>query len=250
MTVPPHPLHPLIARLGGRIDLSDTDRAALSALPFQVRAVGVGAYVVQEGERASACQILLSGYTHRHRFSAEGVRHIVGIHGEGDILNLPVLPPQAAEDAVQAITPTQVAAVPIESILGISRTHPRVAQALWAEVDAQMSIVRAWISNMGRRDARGRLAHLFCELALRHGPIDEVEEWVISPSLTQTVLADATGVTTVHVNRTLRALEAEGYIRRDRRRIMIADRQRLAQLADFNRLRWATAPDASAPSAG
>lgn len=249
MTAPSHPLQPLTTRLGGRIDLSEADRAALATLPHQIRLVGAGDYVVQEGERASSCQIQLSGYTHRHRFSTEGVRHIVGIHGEGDILNLPVLPPQAAEDAVQAITPTQVAAVPVESVLDIARSHPRIAQALWAEVDAQMSVVRAWISNMGRRDARGRLAHLFCELALRHGPIDEVAEWVISPSLTQTVLADATGMTTVHVNRTLRALEEEGYIRRDRRRIMIPDRQRLARLADFNRLRWAAGADAGVASA-
>lgn len=243
MTASLHPLHPLIDRLGGRTDLSDADRAALSALPHQLRSVGPGAYVIQESERATTCQILLSGHAHRHRFSAEGLRHIVGFHGTGDILNLPVLPPQAAEDAVQAITPTQVAAVPIESVLDVARANPRIAQALWAEVDAQMSIVRAWISNMGRRDARGRLAHLFCELALRHGGIDGTEEWAISPPLTQTVLADATGMTTVHVNRTLRALEAEGYIRRDRRRIMIPDRQRLAQLADFNRPRWATGPD-------
>lgn len=250
MTASPHPLHPLIARLGGRTDLSDADRAALSALPHQVRSVDVGGYVVQEGECASACHILLDGYSHRHRFSTEGVRHIVGIHGTGDILNLPILPPQAAEDAVQAITPTQVAAVPIDNVLDVARAHPRIAQALWAEVDGQMSTVRAWISNMGRRDARGRLAHLFCELALRHGPIGAADEWIISPPLTQTVLADATGMTTVHVNRTLRALEMEGYIRRERRRIVVSDRQRLARLADFNRPRWAAGQDGGAPSAG
>ena len=147
-----HSLAPLAMRLAGRISLSSADHAALLALPFQERSLPAGGYVLQEGDRATSCHILLSGLAHRHRFSTEGMRHIVGIHGPGDILNLPSLPPPAAEDFVQALTSVRIATVPIESILDLSRTCPAIASALWTEAEAELSIARAWVANMGRRD--------------------------------------------------------------------------------------------------
>lgn len=232
-------LAPFAARLGGRSDLTPDDLAAIHALPHQERRIVTGAYIVQEGDKAAACQIMLTGFAHRHRFSAEGLRHIVGIHGQGDILNLPSLPPVAAEDFVQALGPVTVAIIPTESLLALCRSHPRISNALWSEVEAEMSIVRAWISNMGRRDARGRIAHLFCELAMRDHPAGGRDAFEIILPLTQAELADATGMTTVHVNRTLRALESEGFIERDRRRILVPDWRRLAELADFRFRPWA-----------
>ncbi|MEA3388420.1 Crp/Fnr family transcriptional regulator [Sphingobium sp. CCH11-B1] len=234
-----HSLAPLAMRLAGRISLSSADHAALLALPFQERSLPAGGYVLQEGDRATSCHILLSGLAHRHRFSTEGMRHIVGIHGPGDILNLPSLPPPAAEDFVQALTSVRIATVPIESILDLSRTCPAIASALWTEAEAELSIARAWVANMGRRDARGRIAHLFCELVIRNHPMGGFDGCVFSLPLTQSELADATGITTVHVNRTLRALESDGIIRRDRREIMVPQWQRLAQLVDFRPAAWA-----------
>jgi CRP-like cAMP-binding protein len=234
-----HILAPLAMRLAGRINLSPTDHAALLALPVQERSLPVGGYVIQEGDRATSCHIMLCGLAHRHRFSAEGLRHIVGIHGPGDILNLPSLPPPAAEDFVQALTVVRVAMVPIENILDLSRTCPAIASALWTEAEAELSITRAWVANMGRRDARGRIAHLFCELVMRSHPSSGFDGCVFTLPLTQSELADATGMTTVHVNRTLRALESDGVIRRDRREIMVPQWQRLAQMADFRPATWA-----------
>ncbi len=234
----PHVLAPLATRLSGRGDLTADDVAAILALPHQERRFAPGGYVVQEGDRATACQIMLTGFAHRHRFSAEGLRHIVGIHGQGDILNFPSMPPSTAEDFVQALGPVTIAIIPTESLLGVCQLHPRVANALWAEVEAEISVVRAWISNMGRRDARGRIAHLFCEFAMRDHPNGGHDGCEIMLPLTQAELADATGMTTVHVNRTLKALESESFIERDRRRILVPDWRRLTELADFRPRPW------------
>ena len=234
----PHPLLPLAARLGALVALSISDREALLALPYQIRDFTVGAYIIQEGEYPTACNLLLTGFAHRHRFSAEGLRHIVGLHGVSDMLNLPILPPAPAEDFVQALTSVQVAVIPIDHMIDIIRTHPRISDALWAELEAELAVVRAWISNIGRRDARGRIAHLFCELVMRDNPAGGVDGCVFTLPLTQTELADATGMTAVHVNRTLRSLEAEGFIRRQRRRIMVPNWRRLTDLADFRPAPW------------
>ena len=234
----PHPLLPFAARLSALGVLSVSDCDALLALPHQTRDFAAGAYIIQEGEYPSAYQLLLTGLAHRHRFSAEGLRHIVGLHGVGDMLNMPVLPPVPAEDFVQALTSVQIAVVPIDDMVAIIRSRPRIGDALWADVEAELAVVRAWISNIGRRDARGRIAHLFCELVMRDNPAGGVDGCVFTLPLTQTELADATGMTAVHVNRTLRGLETEGLIRRQRRRIMVPDWGRLTDLADFRPAPW------------
>ena len=103
---------PLVARLNGRAPLSAQDQAALLALPCQERSVEPGAYVVKEGDLTPGWQVQLAGVAHRHRISADGARHIVGMHGAGDFLNLPLSPPAPSEDFIQALTPVRVALVP------------------------------------------------------------------------------------------------------------------------------------------
>ncbi len=239
-------LAPLVARLSSRAPLSRDDAAALLSLAHLPRSVAPGDFILREGDELAACHVLLSGFAHRHRISAEGMRHIVGIQGAGDILNLPATPPARSEDFIQALTPVQVASIPMEEIAGLTRARPAIANALWTEMMAEMSVFRAWISNMGRRDARGRIAHLFCELVMRSRPEGGSDGCAVTLPLSQTELADATGMTSVHVNRTLKALEQEGYIVRQRRRITIPDWDRLTALADFRLQQRNRRPDDAA----
>lgn len=238
MTANGHALVPLATRLTARANLTDDDRDALFALSYQDKRVDTGGYIAQEGDSPSLCRIILSGFAHRHRFTAQGMRQIIAIHGQGDVLNFPSSPPVPAEDFVQALTPVRVAIVAMEDMLDLGRRCPRIANALLVEMNTEISTIRAWVANMGRRDARGRIAHLLCELALRTDPAGGRDGCVAALYLTQSELADATGMTTVHVNRTLRALEEETYIQRQRRRIMIPNWSRLAALADFRSSPW------------
>lgn len=234
-----HPLTPLAQRLTARLDVSQEEVAALLAVPHQERRLSAGASVVKEGERTNACLIVLSGYAHRHRFSAKGLRHIISIHGAGDILNLPSPQSGPSEDCVQALTPLRVAAIPLESMLALRRAYPAIADGLWAEAETELSIARGWIANMGRRDAKGRIAHIICEIVARSCPDGGFDGCVVTLPLSQADLADATGMTTVHVNRTLRALEQEAMILRERRRVTIPTWRSLAELAEFKAIHWA-----------
>lgn len=231
-------MSPFVTRLSGRVALSGDDKAALLALPHHLKEAQPGDYIIREGDIAHYCHVLLFGFAHRHRISAYGTRHILGIHGKGDLLNLPSLPPLPSEDFVQALTAAQYATIPIEDVQVLARSRPAIGNALWTEMTAEVSVFRAWISNMGRRDARGRIAHLFCELVVRNHPSGGWDGCSVILPLSQAELADATGMTTVHVNRTLRVLEKEGFIVRERRRIMIPDWRRLKELADFRLSAW------------
>jgi CRP-like cAMP-binding protein len=100
-------------------------------------------------------------------------------------------------------------------------------------VDA--SIFREWIANVGRRDARTRVAHILCEFAVRLRLAGLGKETNYELPMTQEQLADATALTAVHINRTLKALEKDGLIERPNpRSIRVGDWRKLAEVGDFD----------------
>jgi hypothetical protein len=106
---------------------------------------------------------------------------------------------------------------------------------MWIDTLVDASVFREWLANVGRRDARTRIAHLLCEFSLRLKVAGIGEQSNYDLPMTQEQLADATGLTSVHVNRTIRALEADGLIERtSARSITIGDWRNLAYIGDFD----------------
>ena len=107
--------------------------------------------------------------------------------------------------------------------------------AMWLDTLVDGSIFREWIANVGRRDAHTRLAHLLCEFSLRLKIAGLGKSNQYELPMTQEQIADCTGLTSVHVNRTLKILEAEGLIqRRSSRTVTIGDWKKLAEAGDFD----------------
>jgi CRP-like cAMP-binding protein len=140
-----------------------------------------------------------------------------------------------ADHSVQAITESEVAFIPREAIKKLAFERPNVGMAMWHDTLVDASIFREWIANIGRRNAHARIAHLLCEFSLRLRVAGLGEETNYELPMTQEQLADCTGLTPVHVNRTLKALEAENLIeRRSTRAITIGDWKKLANAGDFD----------------
>jgi CRP-like cAMP-binding protein len=210
------------------------DRAALVALPHRVRSLGPSQYIVREGDRAENCCLLLSGFGFRSKIVGDGGRQIVAIHMKGDMVDLQNSVLGVADHNVQALTAIEIALIPREAILELVAERPRVAQAMWHDTLVDGSIHREWTANVGRRDSATRMAHLLCEFALRleHAGLGEHCDYELP--MTQEHLADCLGLTPVHVNRTLKALEAEGLITRTMRAVRVANWDKLAAAGDFN----------------
>ncbi len=109
-----------------------------------------------------------------------------------------------------------------------------LGKAMWVETLVDGSIFRDWMANVGRRDARQRVAHLLCEFALRLEAAGLGETCNYTLPMTQEQIADAVGLTSVHVNRTLQALDSEGLTRRTKREVIIDDWKKLAEAGDFD----------------
>lgn len=224
----------LLPKLERWAKFSDNDRKAFLALPHKVRTYVAGQYLARDGDRAEYCTLLLSGYANRSKIVGDGGRQIVAIHMKGDMIDLQNGMLGIADHNVQALTSIEVLLVPRAAILDIVERHPAVARAMWHETLVDGSTQREWTTNVGRRDAHARLAHLLCEFGLRVEAAGLGVRTHYDLPLTQEQLADCLGLTPVHVNRTLKVLDRQELITRTLRSIRICDWDRLAGAGDFN----------------
>jgi CRP-like cAMP-binding protein len=214
--------------------LSDVDRHAILGLPHKIRRLEAQSYIMREGDRPDRCAVLLQGYAFRHKVTGDGSRQILAINIPGEALDFQNLFLEEADHNVQMLSRGVVADVPREAIEALIAGHTEIGWAILIASLIEASIFREWVVNIGQRDARSRIAHLLCEFAYRLNAHDLKTEGVYELPITQEQLADATGLTPVHVNRVLQALQRDGLIERDRRMVRFPSWERMRDVADFN----------------
>ena len=227
-------LLPMLRKLQLWMKLDDEDARAILRLPHIVKKLGANQYVVRDGEQPTHSCLLISGFAYRHKVTGEGRRQIMSIHMRGDVVDLQNSLLRRSDHNVQALTNIEVAYIPVEAIRSLAFDRANVGKAMWFETLVDGSIFREWTLNVGRRHARERTAHMLCEFALRLEVAGLGEQLHYELPMTQEELADALGLTPVHVNRTLKALEAEKLIQRTRRSVRIPDWKALAKVGDFD----------------
>ena len=235
MTSQEHPLSLLLRQLDAHGRLPAEDRDALLALPYRLRRLDAGSYLVREGDVPTHCSVLVTGYAVRLKVTGSGARQILSICIPGDAVDLQNMFLDVSDHAVQLLTQAKVADIPRNVFQDFVLGRPKIGQAVIELALVEASILREWVVNVGRRDARARIAHILCEFAVRLEQRELTTDHVFELPLTQEQLADATGLTSVHVNRVLRSLENEGLITRRRRQIQFNDWRALQDAGDFSR---------------
>lgn len=168
--------------------------------------------IVREGDRPMYCPLLIDGFACRYKTLENGQRQIVAFHVPTEICDLTSLMQKKVDCSIGTLTPVKVVMIPHTTILAWTREHPGLTHLLWRATLVDASISREWIVNVGRRTAYQRTAHLLCELTLQMRAAGLVRGFTCEMPLTQVELADALGLTPVHVNRTLQWLRNEGLI--------------------------------------
>ena len=222
-----------VRKLRAHVGLDEDDCNALRALPHTIRELKSLDYIVRENDVPSQCAILLRGFAIRQKTDVEGARQIVGIQIPGDALDMQHLFLDCADHNVQALGRVSVAVIPRSALQRVAMARPTIARAFAVNNQIEASIAREWLLNIGRRDARRRLAHLLCEVAVRLERQQLVGEYGYELPMTQEQLADTLGLTAVHVNRTLKSLETSGLIERAGRAVRFVEPARLQDLAGF-----------------
>jgi CRP-like cAMP-binding protein len=230
-----HVLEPLLRKLRYWAEFDEADEQAVLALPYEIKEIQPQHYIVRERDRPTHSCVMLSGYSFRHKLVGTGLRQIVSIHMKGDLVDLQNSLLGVADHSVQTLVRSQVAMIPRDAVRKLAFERPQIGFAMWRDTLVDGSIFREWVVNVGRRDARSRLAHLLCEFALRLKVAGLGEQTDYELPMTQEQLADALGLTPVHVNRTIKTLERDGLISRTTTRsIHIGDWKKLADVGDFD----------------
>jgi CRP-like cAMP-binding protein len=230
-----NPLEFLLHDLVLHSNLQEEDRQILLGLPLRVRKLDAAAYLVREGSIPVNCCVLVSGFAFRQKVTGSGSRQILSISIPGDPVDFQALFLDVSDHSVQMLTAGTVADIPRELLQQAVLNHPNLAAAVIRIALVEASIMREWVVNIGRRDARERIAHILCEFAVRLESRGLATSESFELPMTQEQLADATGLTPVHVNRVLKGLESEGLISRKRRHIEFTDWRRLQDVGDFSR---------------
>ena len=235
MVLTQHPLAKWLEQLEFFGALAEEDRRAVLGLPHRVRRVDAGAYLVREGDLPKQCAVLVDGFAYRQKLTGAGSRQIMAVSIPGDAVDLQNMYLDISDHSLQLLTQATVAEIPRDALQELARTRPAIGTAIMTVTLVEASILREWVVNVGRRDSKARIAHVLCEFAVRLEARGLATEDGFELPMTQEQLADATGLTSVHVNRVLKSLEAEGLISRRRRQIHFEDWRALQHAGDFSR---------------
>lgn len=214
--------------------LSGDDRAALVQISRNFRYVEARRDLISEGDRPRFVHLMLDGWACRYKQLADGKRQIVSLFVPGDFCDVNVYILKAMDHSIGAITRLKVAMITPEEMNALTAERPRITQALWWHELVTAAVQREWTLNLGQRSAYERLAHLLIELYLRLNAVGRAQNGRCDFPLTQNDLADATGLTSVHVNRTLQELRRDGLIELERKQLQILDLERMIDVAMFN----------------
>lgn len=228
-------MNPLNLRLQKYADLTSDDQAALDRLARGTpREVPARRDLIREGEAPRTAYLIQSGWGCRYKALADGRRQIVDFLVPGDLCDLHVEVLTQMDHSIGAVTQMKVAEIAPSELGRVRSAHREIDQALRMDDLVKISIQREWTLNVGQRTAYERLSHILSELFLRMEIVGLTDGRSCEFPLTQLDLADATGLTAVHVNRTLQELRKDGLIELHSRTLTIPDLEALRDAGLFN----------------
>lgn len=215
--------------------LSGQDQAVLNELCADIREFSPRSDIIRDGDRPKAVHLVLSGWAARYKIVKEtGQRQITAFLIPGDFCDLHITILKKMDHAITSITRTIIACVPENVMEELPLHRPSLTRALWWSTLVDEAVLREWLVSAGRRNAYEALAHLFCELHARLQRVGLVRHDTFDVPLTQEDLADALGLTPVHVNRVLQRLRKERLIELRGGVLTILDSGRLCHAAGFD----------------
>ena len=221
-------------RLTSRSVLTAEEQQAVLNLPGHAEQVQSNRDFVPLGTRVDHACLIVAGIVGRFDQNGRGERQITAMHVPGDMCDLHSVVQPLPTSALQALSVATILRVPHAAIRAVAARYPAVAEALWRDCMVDAAILSEWVVNVGRRDAKTRIAHLLCEMATRLHDTRSGNDFVFDLPVTQAQLAEATALTAVHVNRTLQSLRADGLIEWHQRIIRVPQWDALMSRGEFD----------------
>ncbi|GJD41129.1 MULTISPECIES: Crp/Fnr family transcriptional regulator [Methylobacterium] len=226
--------HYFIRKLEQFTKLSCDDRQALENAVCKRRTIAKHADIISEGDDPHHVNLILDGWACRYKHLDDGRRQIISLFVPGDLCDSHVYLLREMDHSIVALTPVRLAEISRAALEQVANDNVRVTKALWWNTLVTVAVQREWTVNLGQRTALERLGHLFCELFLRLRGVGLTDGPSYELPLTQVELADALGLSNVHINRTLQDLRRAGLIVLKGGRLTIPDFDALQRASLFN----------------
>lgn len=241
--------YPSCVPMGGHVDasavllrklarfnaLSQSDQQYLRAAIGAARWRSADSNLVEQGRPTDHVSVIVSGLACRYKMLPEGRRQILGFLLPGDLCDAHFLASNVPDHSVALLTKSLVVRIPLAKLSLILGQCPDIARAVQLGSLIDNAIAREWLVSAGQRSAIEKLAHLFCELHERYAAIGGIDaDGSFALFINQSALADCTGLSPVHVNRTLKQLRDMGLVVLRQRRLMLTKLDQLRGLADFD----------------
>lgn len=229
-------LQPFFRKIMLRDALGNEEQQALIEAADQVLPFAPSQDLVTEGSRPIHSMLVAQGFTCRYRLSKDGNRLITAIHLPGDFVDLHSFLLKEMDHSVGALTECSIITFPHERLVKVTEQFPHLTRLLWLNTLLDGAIHREWLLGMGRLSAPQRTAHLLCELYARLRALGLASDCRFGLPITQASLADAIGISTVHINRVIQELRQRGLIAWDGGTVEILNWDKMADMAEFDEL--------------
>jgi len=215
--------NPFVDKLRGFVDLGTADIVGLERATHEARVLPPKHDLIREGDQPGPVFVVLDGWACRYKILPNGLRQVTAFLMPGDCCDLHIDMLAEMDHSIQTVTTATVATVSRTAMDDLMETYPQIARAMYISQLVDEGTLRSWIVSMGRRSSTERVAHLMCELYLRASGVGGVADQTITLPLSQVILADALGMTAVHINRVLRRLQTVGAMDLRRGNLVILD---------------------------
>ena len=227
-------LEPFLKRILQRSVLNQEERRAILSLGGETQKYAAHHDIVSPGQHVNSACLVARGLVARFDRMRDGNRQLTCFYIPGDMCDLHSMVAPKATWSITAISAAMVVRVPHRQLLDLCIRYPAIALAFWRDATVDASIFSKWVGNLGRKDAKARIAHLFCEMGVRMEAAGLGSRTLFDLQVTQEQIADAAGLTPVHVNRTLQDIRADGLLTFKGGRVEIHNWELLASIADFD----------------
>ncbi|ASY66016.1 cAMP-binding protein (plasmid) [Sinorhizobium sojae CCBAU 05684] len=216
-----------------RVGLDDCDKAHLGSLGFVLRRYPSHAVIARQGDEQDRIFVIRSGWGCIFTELMDGERQILDFPLKGEFVASRAFDGEAPESFI-AQTELMVFEAPAKALLAGLARSPNLAAVLLGAIARQRAILVQHLTNLGRRSALMRTAHLLLELGTRLEKANSARQLGFECPLTQYDLADALGLTAIHVNRMLRELRERGYLEFRHGSVHFVNREGLERFAGFD----------------
>lgn len=227
-------MNSLARRVGHYVDIDHSQFSRLANLPHRQETRVPGEDLVSIGETIDYMFVVEEGWAIRSRILDDGRRQILNFMLPGDCFDLMSLVRAKADHNVTAATAVTLRRISTQAFLQTIYSDKKLATAFWWVAVQEEAILREQIIRVGRRSAVERVAHMLLELNRRLAMIEERESNLVDLPIPQSLVADALGLSVVHVSRTFTKLRNDGLIETYPKGIVLKDMDALKELSDFD----------------